>query len=98
MHMSESVSLFNTSFSVFFLMKLQRHFQADTLPWIQRMQQKEQVLQRRLLRVCFYQLLKLAVVIFIEECLEFDKPLGCVGYQQIQPFKIGIRTFSFKLG
>ncbi|XP_057776939.1 nuclear pore complex protein NUP54 [Salvia miltiorrhiza] len=30
---------------------LQRHFQADTLPWIQRMQQKEQVLQRRLLRV-----------------------------------------------
>ncbi|KAL1550440.1 Nuclear pore complex protein Nup54 [Salvia divinorum] len=29
---------------------LQRHFQADTLPWIQRMQQKEQVLQRRLLR------------------------------------------------
>ncbi|KAG6429359.1 hypothetical protein SASPL_107408 [Salvia splendens] len=31
-------------------LKLQRHFQADTLPWIQRMQQKEQVLQRRLLR------------------------------------------------
>lgn len=30
---------------------LQRHFQADTLPWIQRMKQKEQVLQRRLLRV-----------------------------------------------
>ncbi|GFP95851.1 nuclear pore complex protein nup54 [Phtheirospermum japonicum] len=30
---------------------LQRHFQADTLPWIQRMQQKEQGLQRRLLRV-----------------------------------------------
>ncbi|KAF7813612.1 nuclear pore complex protein NUP54 [Senna tora] len=30
---------------------LQRHFQADTLPWIQRMQQKEQILQRRLLRV-----------------------------------------------
>ncbi|XP_047958453.1 nuclear pore complex protein NUP54-like isoform X1 [Salvia hispanica] len=29
---------------------LQRHFQADTLPWIQKMQQKEQVLQRRLLR------------------------------------------------
>ncbi|XP_042057234.1 nuclear pore complex protein NUP54-like [Salvia splendens] len=29
---------------------LQRHFQADTLPWIQRMQQKEQILQRRLLR------------------------------------------------
>ncbi|XP_075518382.1 nuclear pore complex protein NUP54 isoform X2 [Primulina tabacum] len=30
---------------------LQRHFQADTLPWIQRMQQKEQGLQRRLLRL-----------------------------------------------
>ncbi|OVA09502.1 Nucleoporin Nup54/Nup57/Nup44 [Macleaya cordata] len=30
---------------------LQRHFQADTLPMIQRMQQKEQSLQRRLLRV-----------------------------------------------
>ncbi|XP_054786040.1 nuclear pore complex protein NUP54 [Prosopis cineraria] len=30
---------------------LQRHFQADTLPWIQRLQQKEQILQRRLLRV-----------------------------------------------
>ncbi|KAK4283470.1 hypothetical protein QN277_000417 [Acacia crassicarpa] len=31
--------------------KLQRHLQTDTLPWIQRMQQKEQLLQRRLLRV-----------------------------------------------
>ncbi|KAK1294887.1 hypothetical protein QJS10_CPA16g00986 [Acorus calamus] len=30
---------------------LQRHFQAETLPWIQRMRQKEQGLQRRLLRV-----------------------------------------------
>lgn len=30
---------------------LQRHFQADTLPWIQRMRLKEQGLQRRLLRV-----------------------------------------------
>lgn len=30
---------------------LQRHFQADTLPWIQRMRQKEQGLQRRLLRM-----------------------------------------------
>ncbi|KAK9129483.1 hypothetical protein Sjap_009970 [Stephania japonica] len=30
---------------------LRRHFQADTLPWIQRMRQKEQGLQRRLLRV-----------------------------------------------
>ncbi|XP_059445136.1 nuclear pore complex protein NUP54 [Corylus avellana] len=30
---------------------LQRHFQADTLPRIERMRQKEQVLQRRLLRV-----------------------------------------------
>ncbi|KAL8492431.1 hypothetical protein ACS0TY_023856 [Phlomoides rotata] len=30
---------------------LQRHFQADTLPWIQKMQQKEQTLQRRLLRI-----------------------------------------------
>lgn len=30
---------------------LQRHFQADTFPWIQRMRQKEQSLQRRLLRV-----------------------------------------------
>ncbi|KAL3511426.1 hypothetical protein ACH5RR_030827 [Cinchona calisaya] len=30
---------------------LQRHFQADTFPWIQRMRQKEQGLQRRLLRV-----------------------------------------------
>ncbi|XP_077210019.1 nuclear pore complex protein [Tasmannia lanceolata] len=30
---------------------LQRHFQADTIPWIQRMRQKEQGLQRRLLRV-----------------------------------------------
>ncbi|CAL8993733.1 unnamed protein product [Prunus brigantina] len=30
---------------------LQRHFQADTLPWIERMRQKEQGLQRRLLRV-----------------------------------------------
>ncbi|KAM7269241.1 hypothetical protein ACFE04_024738 [Oxalis oulophora] len=30
---------------------LQRHFQADTLPWIQRMKQKEQSLQRRLLRM-----------------------------------------------
>ncbi|XP_071929583.1 nuclear pore complex protein NUP54-like isoform X2 [Coffea arabica] len=32
-------------------LKLQRHFQADTFPWIRRMQQKEQSLQRRLLRV-----------------------------------------------
>nr|CAD1820229.1 unnamed protein product [Ananas comosus var. bracteatus] len=31
--------------------KLQRHFQAETLPWIQRLKQKEQVLQRRLLRI-----------------------------------------------
>ncbi|KAG8639995.1 nuclear pore complex protein NUP54 [Manihot esculenta] len=30
---------------------LQRHFQAETLPWIQRMRQKEQSLQRRLLRI-----------------------------------------------
>ncbi|WOL00378.1 nuclear pore complex protein [Canna indica] len=30
---------------------LQRHFQADTLQWIQRLKQKEQVLLRRLLRV-----------------------------------------------
>ncbi|XP_022776310.1 nuclear pore complex protein NUP54-like isoform X1 [Durio zibethinus] len=30
---------------------LQRHFQADTLPWIQRMRQKEQSLQRRLLKM-----------------------------------------------
>lgn len=30
---------------------LQRHFQADTLPWIERMRQKEQILQRRLLRL-----------------------------------------------
>ncbi|KAG5571293.1 hypothetical protein H5410_061059 [Solanum commersonii] len=30
---------------------LQRHFQADTLPWIERMRHKEQGLQRRLLRV-----------------------------------------------
>ncbi|XP_058192851.1 nuclear pore complex protein NUP54 [Rhododendron vialii] len=30
---------------------LQRHFQADTLPWIERLRQKEQGLQRRLLRV-----------------------------------------------
>ncbi|CAL5415693.1 unnamed protein product [Camellia sinensis] len=30
---------------------LQRHFQADTLPWIKRMRQKKQGLQRRLLRV-----------------------------------------------
>ncbi|RAL53361.1 hypothetical protein DM860_007033 [Cuscuta australis] len=30
---------------------LQRHFQADTIPWIERMRQKEQGLQRRLLRV-----------------------------------------------
>ncbi|CAL5437534.1 unnamed protein product [Camellia sinensis] len=30
---------------------LQRHFQADTLPWIERMRQKEQGLQRRLLKV-----------------------------------------------
>ncbi|MCH87867.1 nuclear pore complex protein Nup54-like [Trifolium medium] len=26
---------------------LQRHFQADTLPWIQRLKQKEQILQQR---------------------------------------------------
>ncbi|XP_022776312.1 nuclear pore complex protein NUP54-like isoform X2 [Durio zibethinus] len=32
-------------------LKLQRHFQADTLPWIQRMRQKEQSLQRRLLKM-----------------------------------------------
>ncbi|KAG8498635.1 hypothetical protein CXB51_005190 [Gossypium anomalum] len=30
---------------------LQRHFQAETLPWIQRLRQKEQSLQRRLLRM-----------------------------------------------
>ncbi|KAG7012737.1 Nuclear pore complex protein NUP54 [Cucurbita argyrosperma subsp. argyrosperma] len=30
---------------------LQRHFLADTLPWIQRLKQKEQGLQRRLLRM-----------------------------------------------
>ncbi|XP_022998033.1 nuclear pore complex protein NUP54-like [Cucurbita maxima] len=30
---------------------LQRHFLADTLPWVQRLKQKEQGLQRRLLRV-----------------------------------------------
>ncbi|KAL8037915.1 hypothetical protein ABFX02_11G068800 [Erythranthe guttata] len=34
-----------------YVKQLQRHFQADTLPWIQKMQQKEQGLQRRLLRV-----------------------------------------------
>ena len=32
-------------------LQLQRHFQADTLPWIQRTREKEQGLQRRLLRV-----------------------------------------------
>ncbi|KAF7123821.1 hypothetical protein RHSIM_Rhsim12G0102200 [Rhododendron simsii] len=32
-------------------LQLQRHFQADTLPWIERLRQKEQGLQRRLLRV-----------------------------------------------
>ncbi|KAH7670315.1 Nucleoporin Nup54/Nup57/Nup44 protein [Dioscorea alata] len=31
--------------------KLQNHFVAETLPWIQRMRQKEQELQRRLLRM-----------------------------------------------
>lgn len=30
---------------------LQRHFQADTLPWIQKLKHKEQGLQRRLLRM-----------------------------------------------
>ncbi|CAN6171696.1 unnamed protein product [Urochloa humidicola] len=30
--------------------KLQRHFQADTYPWIQRLKQQELVIQRRLLR------------------------------------------------
>ncbi|CAK9137295.1 unnamed protein product [Ilex paraguariensis] len=30
---------------------LQRHFQADTLPWNKMLRQKEQGLQRRLLRV-----------------------------------------------
>ncbi|XP_021647462.2 nuclear pore complex protein NUP54 isoform X2 [Hevea brasiliensis] len=30
---------------------LQRHFHAETLPWIERMRQKEQSLQRRLLRI-----------------------------------------------
>lgn len=33
------------------LLQLQRHFQAETLPWIERMRVKEQSLQRRLLRV-----------------------------------------------
>lgn len=33
------------------MMQLQRHFLADTLPWVQRLKQKEQGLQRRLLRV-----------------------------------------------
>ncbi|CAD6226001.1 unnamed protein product [Miscanthus lutarioriparius] len=31
--------------------KLQRHFQADTYPWIQRLKQQELVIQRRLLRL-----------------------------------------------
>ncbi|XP_062189726.1 nuclear pore complex protein NUP54-like isoform X1 [Phragmites australis] len=31
-------------------LKLQRHFQADTYPWIQRLKQQELVIQRRLLR------------------------------------------------
>ncbi|KAJ6323947.1 hypothetical protein OIU76_011278 [Salix suchowensis] len=31
---------------------LQRHFQAETLPWIERMRQKEHSLQRRLFKVC----------------------------------------------
>jgi nuclear pore complex protein Nup54 len=30
---------------------LRRHFETDTLPWIQRLHQKEQELQRRLLKV-----------------------------------------------
>ncbi|PWZ14766.1 Nuclear pore complex protein NUP54 [Zea mays] len=33
--------------------KLQRHFQADTYPWIQRLKQQELAIQRRLLRVIF---------------------------------------------
>lgn len=31
--------------------QLQRHFEADTVPWIQKLRQKEQELQRRLLHV-----------------------------------------------
>ncbi|KAL5198736.1 hypothetical protein ABZP36_002248 [Zizania latifolia] len=31
--------------------KLQRHFQADTYPWIQRLKQQELVIERRLLRI-----------------------------------------------
>lgn len=42
----------NSYFHIWYIhLQLQRHFQADTLPWIQRMRQKEQGLQRRLLRV-----------------------------------------------
>lgn len=33
--------------------QLRRHFETDTLPWIQRLRQKEQELQRRLLKVLF---------------------------------------------
>ncbi len=33
------------------ILQLRRHFETDTLPWIQRLHQKEQELQRRLLKV-----------------------------------------------
>lgn len=32
-------------------LQLRRHFETDTLPWVQRLHQKEQELQRRLLKV-----------------------------------------------
>jgi len=41
---------YGVSLVVCFL-QLRRHFETDTLPWIQRLRQKDQELQRRLLKV-----------------------------------------------
>lgn len=47
----QHIFLIASGLRIFFYMQLQRHFQTDTLPWIQKLKHKEQGLQRRLLRV-----------------------------------------------
>lgn len=71
-----------------FILQLQRHFQADTLPRIERLKQKEQGLQRRLLRVGHMILLFLgfSITLFIQSNLAiknnlFDIARGKIVYQ-----------------
>lgn len=59
---------FESGFILLYHLQLQRHFQADTIPRIERMRQKEQGLERRLLRVgtvYFWGTVKLSKMNFI---------------------------------